>query len=75
MQCRDAMPRVLSPIGFNINLLPTPSFESGFSGFIGLTITSSIRLGRLFGDASFISKPFADALTHRRKVGVKSISL
>ena len=72
MQCRDAMPRVLSPIGFNINLLPTPSFESGF---IGLTITSSIRLGRLFGDASFISKPFADASTHRRKVGVKIISL
>jgi hypothetical protein len=30
-------------------------------------------LGRLFGDASFISKPFADASTHRRKGGLRVI--
>jgi hypothetical protein len=30
--CRDAMPRVFSPIGFNINLPATLDFESGFSG-------------------------------------------
>ena len=37
------------------------SFESGFSGFLGLTITSSVGVGRLLLDGAFISKPLADA--------------
>ena len=40
--CRDAMPRVFFPIGFNINLPATLVFESGFSGFRGLQRTSLV---------------------------------
>ena len=40
--CRDAMPRVFSPIGLNINLSATLGFESGFSGFRGLQRTSLV---------------------------------
>jgi hypothetical protein len=36
-------------------------FESGFSGFIGLTITSPVWRGRLLLNGAFISKFFADA--------------
>jgi hypothetical protein len=42
-------------------------FESGFSGFIGLTITSLIWGGRLFLNGAFISKPLADALRSGEK--------
>ncbi len=36
-------------------------FESGFSGFIGLTITSPVWELRLLLKGTFISKLFADA--------------
>jgi hypothetical protein len=36
-------------------------YESGFTGFLGLTITSSVGVGRLLLDGAFISKPLADA--------------
>ena len=39
---RDAMLRVFSPTGFNVNLPLTPGFESEFTGFSGLQRTSSI---------------------------------
>jgi len=38
-------------------------FESGFTGFIGLTITSPVWGGRLLLNSAFISKPLADALS------------
>jgi len=41
-------------------------FESGFTGFIGLIITLMVWVGRLLLDGSFSSRPFADALPHRR---------
>ena len=37
------------------------SFESGFSGCIGLTITSLDGMGRLLLNGAFISWLFADA--------------
>ena len=37
-------------------------FESGFSRFRELTITSLVRFGRLYLNGAFISLPFADAL-------------
>ena len=37
-------------------------FESGFTGFRGLTITSLGSLGRLLLAGDFISRLFADAL-------------
>jgi hypothetical protein len=37
-------------------------FESGFSGFIGLTITSLVWVGSLLLDAAFIARLFADVL-------------
>ena len=40
--CRDAMPRVFSPTGFNVNSPLTLGFESGFPGFSGLQRTSSV---------------------------------
>jgi hypothetical protein len=42
-------------------------FESGFSGFIGLTITSLVWGGRLLLNGVFISKPLADALRSGEK--------
>jgi len=39
---RDAMLRVFSPKGFNINLSATLGFESGFTGFTGLQRTSLV---------------------------------
>jgi hypothetical protein len=42
MHCRDAMPRVFSPIGFHLILPIIPVFESGFTGFLGLKGTSVI---------------------------------
>ena len=36
-------------------------FESGFTGFIGLTITSLVWVGRLLLHGVFITKPLADA--------------
>jgi hypothetical protein len=36
-------------------------FESGFSGFIGLTTTSLVWVGRLLLHGAFIAKLFADA--------------
>ena len=38
------------------------SFESGFSGFRGLTITSLVWVGRLLLNGAFIARPLADAL-------------
>jgi len=38
---RDAMLRVFSPTGFNINSPLSPGFESGFTEFSGLQRTSS----------------------------------
>jgi hypothetical protein len=37
-------------------------FESGFSGFSGLTITSPVWVGRLLLNGAFISKSLAAAL-------------
>ena len=37
-------------------------FESGFTGCIGLTITSLVDMGRLLLNGAFISRLFADAL-------------
>jgi len=37
------------------------SFESGFSGFRGLTITSPVWVGILLFHGAFISKTLADA--------------
>jgi hypothetical protein len=37
-------------------------FESGFSGFIGLTKTSPVWRERLLLNGAFISKPLAAAL-------------
>ena len=48
-------------------------FESGFSGFRGLTITSLVSVGRLLLDGAFIYRPFADALSIGEREGVKSI--
>ncbi len=42
-------------------------FESGFSGFIGLTITTPVWVGRLLLNGSFISKPLAAALRSGEK--------
>ena len=36
-------------------------FESGFSGFRGLTITSLVWVGRLLLNGAFIARLFADA--------------
>jgi hypothetical protein len=37
-------------------------FESGFTGWTGLTITSLVDMGRLLLNGAFISRLFADAL-------------
>ncbi len=37
-------------------------FESGFTGCIGLTITSLVDMGRLLLNGAFIPRLFADAL-------------
>jgi hypothetical protein len=42
-------------------------FESGFTGFIGLTITSLVWGGRLLLNSAFISKPLAAALRSGEK--------
>ena len=42
LRVRDAMPRVFSPTGFDINLSATLGFESGFTGFLGLERTSLV---------------------------------
>jgi hypothetical protein len=36
-------------------------FESGFSGFIGLTLTSPVWVGRVLLNVAFINLPLADA--------------
>jgi hypothetical protein len=46
-------------------------FESGFSGRIGLSITSLVGMGRLFIHGAFISRLFADALRIGEKKGKK----
>ena len=38
-----------------------PGFESGFTGFPGLIITSPVWVGRLLLNVAFIYLPFADA--------------
>ena len=43
--CRDDACIVFSPTGFQINLHLTLSFESGFTGFRGLWMTSSVWIG------------------------------
>jgi hypothetical protein len=42
-------------------------FESRFTGFSGLTITSLVWVGRLLLYGAFISKPPADALRSGEK--------
>jgi hypothetical protein len=42
-------------------------FDSGFTGFPGLTITSPVWVGRLLLNGAFISKPLADALRSGEK--------
>ena len=46
-------------------------FESGFSGFRGLTITSPVWEGRLLLYTVFIARLFADALRIGEKRGKK----
>jgi hypothetical protein len=46
------------------------SFESGFTGFSRLTITSPVGVGRLLFHGAFISKPLADALRSGEKKGI-----
>ena len=46
-------------------------FESGFSGFTGLTITSLVWFERSLLFVAFISKPLADALRIGEKKGIK----
>ena len=48
-----------------------PIFESGFTGFIGLTITSLVWVGRLLLHGAFIVRPFADTLRSGEKKGKK----
>ena len=45
-----------------VHTLEAIGFESGFTGFSGLSITSPVWVERLLLDGSFISKLFADAL-------------
>jgi hypothetical protein len=42
MARRDAMLRVFTPIGFILKIIANIGFESGFTGFLGLTIASSV---------------------------------
>ncbi len=46
-------------------------FESGFSGFSGLTITSLVCVGSLLLNAAFIARPLADVLHIGEKKGEK----
>jgi hypothetical protein len=46
-------------------------FESGFTGFRGLTITTLVSVGRLLLDGAFISKLFADTLRIGEKKYIK----
>ena len=46
-------------------------FESGFPGFIGLTITSLVWVERLLLNGAFIYRPFADALRIGEKKGTR----
>jgi hypothetical protein len=46
-------------------------FESGFSGFSGLTITSPVWVGSLLLYTAFIAKPLADVLHIGEKKGKK----
>ena len=47
------------------------SFESGFSGFRGLTITSLVWEGRLLLCGVFVARLFADALRIGEKKDIK----
>ena len=46
-------------------------FESGFTGFLGLTIMSPVWRVRLLLNGAFISKPLADALHIGKKKSIK----
>jgi hypothetical protein len=46
-------------------------FESGFTGFSRLTITSLVWVGRFLLHAASIARPFADALRSGEKKGKK----
>ena len=46
-------------------------FESGFTGFSGLSITSLVWVGRLLLHIAFIVKLFADVLHIGEKKGIK----
>jgi hypothetical protein len=46
-------------------------FESGFTGFRGLTITSLVWVGSLLLYTAFIAKPLADAQRIGEKKGIK----
>ena len=48
--------------GWELSAQQRMVFESGFSGFIGLTITSPVWRERLLLNGAFISKPLAAAL-------------
>ncbi len=49
----------------------SPGFESGFTGFPGLIITSPVWVGRLLLNGAFISGLFGDALRIGEKKGIK----
>ena len=54
-----------------LRVLQRMVFESGFTGFSGLTITSLVCVGRLLLHAAFIVRPFAAALRSGEKKGMK----
>ena len=57
--------------GVDIKFTPNTWFESGFTGFLGLTITSPVWVGRLLLNGAFISGLFGDALRISEKKGIK----
>ena len=46
-------------------------FESGFTGFSGLTITSLVWVGRVLLNSAFIARPPADVLHIGEKKGIR----
>ena len=48
-------------------------FESGFTGFRGLTITSTVWVGKFIIICCFLFQAFRRCVTHRRKEGYKVI--
>ena len=65
------MPKTTFPVFVGNYARSSHWFESGFTEFIGLTITSSIGVGRLLLYGAFNSWLFADALRIGEKKGKK----